>query len=52
MESNLASNYDGKGTTLIQQQGETESVYGSTVEKQRREPMEPRELYINKTGMG
>ena len=52
MESNLASNYNGKGTTLIQQQGETEAAYGSALEMQRREPCEPRELYINKTGMG
>lgn len=40
-----ASNYSGKsGKTNVQQQGQTESVYGSTVEAKRREPSPPKDL--------
>jgi hypothetical protein len=40
-----ASNYSGKsGKTNVQMQGQTEGVYGFTVDAQRREPSPPKDL--------
>jgi hypothetical protein len=40
-----ASNYTGKsGKTNVQMQGQTEGVYGSTVDITRREPHPPTDL--------
>lgn len=40
-----ASNYSGKsGKTNVQMQGQTEGVYGASVDMQRREPSPPKDL--------
>jgi hypothetical protein len=46
MDATNASNYAGKGSTKVDQQGETKSVYGSTIDLQRRAKQEPDLLTI------
>ena len=44
-EPRTASNYSGKsGKTNVQMQGQTEGVYGMTVDAKRREPHPPADL--------
>ena len=46
MDATNASNYAGRGSTKVDQEGQTKGVYGSTIDLLRREPQEPRELTI------
>jgi hypothetical protein len=46
MDANLASNYAGKGSTKVDQEGQTKGAYGSTQDLLRRAKQEPDELTI------